>query len=84
MPQYECNSFDPSCLNDRPVRIDYHHIELPSILHRSMVLGEIDSTVVNRGTVNVELLEHFAHHMRTNAHIPVRTALKVKTGNLAL
>lgn len=78
MPEYECTTFDPYCLNDRPLRMDHLHIELPSVLNKRMVLGELDSTIVKRGTVNVELLEHYAYDTRTKRHISVRNSLKVR------
>ncbi|VDK34908.1 unnamed protein product [Taenia asiatica] len=67
--EYECNTLDPYCLKDRPLRIDHLHIELPSVLKKRLVLGELDSSVVRRGTVNVELLEHYAYDTRTKRHI---------------
>ncbi|KAL5971131.1 Fibulin-2 [Taenia solium] len=76
MPEYECNTFDPYCLKDRPLRIDHLHIELPSVLKKRLVLGELDSSVVRRGTVNVELLEHYAYDTRTKRHISVKNSLK--------
>ncbi|CDI98385.2 fibrillin [Echinococcus multilocularis] len=77
MPEYECNTFDPYCLKDRPLRIDHLHIELPSVLKKRIVLGELDSSVVKRGTVNVELLEHYAYDTRTKRHISVKNSLKL-------
>ncbi|VUZ53204.1 unnamed protein product [Hymenolepis diminuta] len=77
MPGYECNTFDPYCLNDRPLRMDHLHIELPAVLTKRLVLGELDSSIVKRGTVNVELLEHYAYDTCTKRHISVRNSLKL-------
>ncbi|VDD77609.1 unnamed protein product [Mesocestoides corti] len=77
LPQFDCNTSDPFCLKDRPLQIDHLHIELPAIVTGRMVLGEFDSSLVKRGTVNVELLEHFAYHTRTKRHISVKNSLKL-------
>lgn len=78
MPEYECNSFDPHCLKDRPLRMDHLHIELPAIVTKRLVLGELDSSVVKHGTANIELLEHYAYDTRTKRHISVKNSLKVR------
>ena len=78
MPEYECNTFDPHCLKDRPIQIDHLHIELPFVFIKRMILGEIDTSLVKRGTVNVELLEHYAFHTSTKRHISVKNSLKVR------
>ncbi|KAM7535714.1 hypothetical protein Aperf_G00000091255 [Anoplocephala perfoliata] len=77
MAEYECNTFDPYCLKDRPLRMDHLHVELPAILTKRLVLGELDSSLVKRGTINIELLEHYAYDTRTKRHISVRNSLKL-------
>ncbi|VDN09104.1 unnamed protein product [Dibothriocephalus latus] len=77
-PEHACRPYDHACLRDRPLLIQSYHIELVAPMKKEQLLAEIDSSIVVNGTVRAELRVHYAYQMRSNIHMNIEDAFKLR------
>nr|VZI43207.1 unnamed protein product [Spirometra erinaceieuropaei] len=77
-PEHACRPNDYGCLRDRPLLIESYNIELVAPMKPEQLLAEIDSSIVINGTVRAELRVHYAHQMRSNLHMSIEDAFKLR------
>ncbi|KAL7061149.1 hypothetical protein AAHC03_09526 [Spirometra sp. Aus1] len=77
-PEHTCRPNDYGCLRDRPLLIESYNIELVAPMKPEQLLAEIDSSIVINGTVRAELRVHYAHQMRSNLHMSIEDAFKLR------